>query len=284
AVRGQRRPRTVQELEVATGAGRRGLGAVVREHDARSEPRAPPQRGAARARGRGLLRLRHPVLRRRVHLRQPRDPGRTRQPVVLRGRAHDVPAPSVARQAALRGARVRGEGRARADDGLSLAPRARPVLQRSRSGSGRQGARSAIVQSAVSPGGTGVAFRVGMRPRPAVTAAAIVLAGASTLLAARPAGPRPTTPRAPAPRPTYWPTRAWRTAPPPRAGFKPELTPRLDRYVKGTLPHVRSVLVVRHGLIVHERYYQGTDRETLQPLASVTKSVTSMLVGVALRQ
>jgi CubicO group peptidase (beta-lactamase class C family) len=86
------------------------------------------------------------------------------------------------------------------------------------------------------------------------------------------------------PRATYWPTRDWRTAPPQRAGFKPELTPRLDHYVKGTLPHVRSVLVVRHGLIVHERYYQGTDRETLQPLASVTKSVTSMLVGVALRQ
>jgi CubicO group peptidase (beta-lactamase class C family) len=82
----------------------------------------------------------------------------------------------------------------------------------------------------------------------------------------------------------YWPTREWRTASPQQAGLSPQLPARLDRHVRTALPHVRSVLVVRHGFIVYERYYQGTDRETLHPLASVTKSVTSMLVGVALRQ
>ena len=86
-------------LEVAPRARGEPLGALLPEHGPRSEPRAAAQPGAAGAGGRGLLRLRHPVLRCRVHLRLARLPARAPHLHVLRGRAHDVPAPAVPRRA-----------------------------------------------------------------------------------------------------------------------------------------------------------------------------------------
>src|SRR4029453_622418 len=47
-------------------------------------------------------------------------------------------------------------------------------------------------------------------------------------------------------------------------------------------PALRSVLVVRHGVLVFERYYHGATPATYFNVFSVTKSVTSALVGVAL--
>src|SRR4029453_925538 len=49
-------------------------------------------------------------------------------------------------------------------------------------------------------------------------------------------------------------------------------------------PEVRSVLVVRHGYLVYERYWHGVDAADGQELQSVTKSVISALVGIALAE
>jgi CubicO group peptidase (beta-lactamase class C family) len=45
---------------------------------------------------------------------------------------------------------------------------------------------------------------------------------------------------------------------------------------------ITSVLVARHGKIVSERYYHGTHADDRLPIFSVTKSVTSALVGLAI--
>lgn len=45
---------------------------------------------------------------------------------------------------------------------------------------------------------------------------------------------------------------------------------------------ITSVLVARHGKIVSERYYHGTHADDRLPVFSVTKSVTSALVGLAI--
>ena len=50
-----------------------------------------------------------------------------------------------------------------------------------------------------------------------------------------------------------------------------------------SLPGLRAVLVARRGQLVAERYYAGAAAENLQPINSATKSVCSMLVGLALR-
>lgn len=51
-----------------------------------------------------------------------------------------------------------------------------------------------------------------------------------------------------------------------------------------TLGVMRSLLVVRNGMLVGERYYGGTARSDLLAVNSVTKSVSSILVGLALQQ
>ena len=49
------------------------------------------------------------------------------------------------------------------------------------------------------------------------------------------------------------------------------------------LPRFRSLLIARHGKLVSETYFAGTDRSTLFDARSVTKSVLSMLIGIALQ-
>ena len=44
------------------------------------------------------------------------------------------------------------------------------------------------------------------------------------------------------------------------------------------------MLVVRHGYLVFEKYYRGHNRSDEYNIKSITKSVTSALVGIALEQ
>jgi CubicO group peptidase (beta-lactamase class C family) len=80
----------------------------------------------------------------------------------------------------------------------------------------------------------------------------------------------------------YWPTVGWRTAAPDQQGMDPAVLADLDTKVPERYPQVRSLLVVRHGYLVYERYWHGFDASDGQNSHSVTKSVTSALVGIAL--
>jgi CubicO group peptidase (beta-lactamase class C family) len=79
----------------------------------------------------------------------------------------------------------------------------------------------------------------------------------------------------------YWPTAGWRTAAPNTQGMDPQVLDDLDTIVPERYPQVRSLLVVRHGYLVYERYWQGFDAADGQELHSVTKSIISALVGIA---
>jgi CubicO group peptidase (beta-lactamase class C family) len=81
----------------------------------------------------------------------------------------------------------------------------------------------------------------------------------------------------------YWPTAGWRTAAPAEQGMDPAILDELETMVPDSYPQVRSVLVVRHGYLVVERYWQGVDADDGQNSFSVTKSFVSALVGIALR-
>jgi CubicO group peptidase (beta-lactamase class C family) len=52
----------------------------------------------------------------------------------------------------------------------------------------------------------------------------------------------------------------------------------------GSVAALRSILVVKNGSLVGERYYGGTTASALHGVNSVTKSVASMLVGIAVAQ
>jgi CubicO group peptidase (beta-lactamase class C family) len=79
-----------------------------------------------------------------------------------------------------------------------------------------------------------------------------------------------------------WPTHGWRTAAPQDAGIDPSVLAGLDHGARLPYPALRSVLVVRHGMLAVERYYLGATPASYFNVFSVTKSVTSALVGIAL--
>src|SRR5689334_8958240 len=66
----------------------------------------------------------------------------------------------------------------------------------------------------------------------------------------------------------YWPTTDWRSSTPERQGMDSGTFAQLDRYVTGQLPHVYSVLIVRHGYLVFEKYFRG-DADLPYEVASV---------------
>ena len=81
----------------------------------------------------------------------------------------------------------------------------------------------------------------------------------------------------------YWPTAGWRTAAPDQQGMDPAVLDHLDTVVPDNYPQVRSVLVVRHGYLVVERYWQGVEASDGHDVRSVTKSFVSALVTPRLR-
>lgn len=64
-----------------------------------------------------------------------------------------------------------------------------------------------------------------------------------------------------------WPTAGWRTAAPKDQGMDPAVVGELDAKVSGSYPQVRSLLIVRHGYLVYERYWHG-----LTPATAMTAS------------
>ena len=70
-------------------------------------------------------------------------------------------------------------------------------------------------------------------------------------------------------------------APPEAVGLDPVRLDAAARYVARDLPHVTSLLVARRGCLAFERYF-GIQAGEAQDLQSVTKSLVSLLVGIAL--
>src|SRR5688500_3932358 len=58
----------------------------------------------------------------------------------------------------------------------------------------------------------------------------------------------------------------------------------LPQTIVETFTDVESVVVVRGGRVLFEHYKSGTSQDTLRDTESVTKSVLSLLVGIAVDQ
>jgi CubicO group peptidase (beta-lactamase class C family) len=84
--------------------------------------------------------------------------------------------------------------------------------------------------------------------------------------------------------PPYWPTEAWRTSTPAEQGMDAEKLNQMMAFVAEHDIAIDSVVVVRNGYIVFEAYRNGYDQHTKHHIQSVTKSFTSMLIGIALQQ
>src|SRR5579862_5864545 len=76
----------------------------------------------------------------------------------------------------------------------------------------------------------------------------------------------------------------WPFCPPPGEGLRADILSRLDTHIQADLPHVRSLLISRHGRLVFEKYYGDASRDAPHNIQSMTKSVSSALVGIALKK
>jgi CubicO group peptidase (beta-lactamase class C family) len=80
----------------------------------------------------------------------------------------------------------------------------------------------------------------------------------------------------------YWPTREWRTTDPASVGMDPEKFDDLELMVTSQYQNINGIVIVRKGHIVFERYYHGHSPHDAHNVASVTKSITSALIGIAI--
>ncbi len=81
-----------------------------------------------------------------------------------------------------------------------------------------------------------------------------------------------------------WPTKEWSISTPELQGLDLEVLSNADKRINENYPNVFSLLVIRNGFLVYEKYYQGMDENNANPVYSVTKSVMSALTGIALRE
>jgi CubicO group peptidase (beta-lactamase class C family) len=81
---------------------------------------------------------------------------------------------------------------------------------------------------------------------------------------------------------TYYPDTSWRTATPEEVGVPSDVLARVgQRVASRTWRGLDSFIVVRRGYLVHESYYGTSSRDDVHTMQSVSKSITSLVVGIA---
>lgn len=84
------------------------------------------------------------------------------------------------------------------------------------------------------------------------------------------------------PEPDYWPTSGWQSSTPESQGMDSELLAGMLDDVSSNGTRIHSVLVIRNGYVVTEAYFHPYTSDTKIHVQSVTKSVISMLTGMAI--
>lgn len=81
-----------------------------------------------------------------------------------------------------------------------------------------------------------------------------------------------------------WPTDGWSVSAPEKQGIDSNQLDKASRRILENYPNVYSLLVVRNGFLVYEKYYAGADKNSAYEVFSITKSVMSALTGIAIRE
>src|SRR5512139_459096 len=84
------------------------------------------------------------------------------------------------------------------------------------------------------------------------------------------------------PDPIYWPSEGWRTSTPEEQGMDSDLLAKMFEHIDQNQINLHSALIVRNGTVVAEAYFHPYTADTPHQVASVTKSVVSILLGIAL--
>jgi CubicO group peptidase (beta-lactamase class C family) len=84
-------------------------------------------------------------------------------------------------------------------------------------------------------------------------------------------------------QPAYWPDPEWRVSSPEEQGIDSARILSMLQEIQQKDLNIHSVLVIRHGYLVTEVYFPPYTREIKHPVYSMTKSVTSAMTGIAIR-
>ena len=77
----------------------------------------------------------------------------------------------------------------------------------------------------------------------------------------------------------------WKTASLADAGMDSEqLAAMMDHIQDGDFDNLHSLLIVKDGRLVFEEYFRGHNQSSIDDVASVTKSITSIAIGIAIEQ
>jgi CubicO group peptidase (beta-lactamase class C family) len=75
----------------------------------------------------------------------------------------------------------------------------------------------------------------------------------------------------------------WKVSTLEAEGMNTDIITRLtNKVIDGKIRGIHSILIVKNGAIVYEMYFGEYDRDSLHTMYSITKSVTSGLVGIAI--
>ncbi len=66
--------------------------------------------------------------------------------------------------------------------------------------------------------------------------------------------------------------------------YSKKLEPLYEKIQEGNYGNVTSLLITQNGELLVEKYFGDMKRETLQPIAGISKSFTSALIGIAMEQ
>jgi CubicO group peptidase (beta-lactamase class C family) len=81
----------------------------------------------------------------------------------------------------------------------------------------------------------------------------------------------------------YNPSNGWMISTPSQQDMDSSILVKANKLVS-RISGFHSFLIVRNGYLVFEKYYSGFNKDNLNNLKSATKSVTSILIGIALRE
>ncbi len=84
--------------------------------------------------------------------------------------------------------------------------------------------------------------------------------------------------------PDYYPTKAWRESTPEEQGLDSSVLAGMVSSITAKKLNVHSVTVIRHGRIVLDSYFYPYKPTATHDVASITKSITAALTGIAVDQ
>ena len=87
-----------------------------------------------------------------------------------------------------------------------------------------------------------------------------------------------------APAPTYWPTQGWLSSTPEEQGFDSAKLAEGILAMRDKGIRIHSLLMIRNGSVFLDAYFYPYDGSNYHDLASVTKSLTATLIGIAADQ